>query len=244
MNSKKDVISKIQENEFNQNSINDIIIKLSEEPKLFHFEVVDFLLNKLKKEELQKININLIYLLGELGNLTKLKQKYTQYLYESFYISDRWIRSEILKVLEKNIEIVKSDNNIILLISSALKEEYETNNLIALRILLKLDKFPDIIFKSFITVLNKGKSELKGPIGKILEKHFHEEALIFSLLDQNKNYRILKSSGLRLILQSLFPLINRIENFQKLIETSEWETEKKSTFLKEIKIIISLANRI
>ncbi|TFG16595.1 MAG: hypothetical protein EU531_06060 [Promethearchaeota archaeon] len=244
MNNNEKIITKIQENDFNLNLINDIIIELSQRPNPLHFEIIDFLLDTFNNEELSKININIVYLLGELGKITSLEQKYIQYLYETFYVSDRWIRTEILKVLETNIEVVKSNSNFIQVISSALKEEYESNTIIALKIIRQLDKYPAPIFKSFLVVLNKAQSKLKETIDKVINRHFKDESLIFELLNQNNNYRILKPHGLRLILQAFFPSTNKIENFQTLIENSDWEEENKSQFLKEIDIIRNLVNRI
>ena len=244
MDFKKEIITKIQENNNDLNHINDIIIELSQKPKLIHFEIIDYLLKTLNTEDRSKININLVYLLGELGKITDLEQKYSQYLYETFYVSDRWIRNEILKVLEKNIKVAKSNNNFTQLLSSALKDDYESNNIIVLNILLQLDKIPPPIFKSYLLILNRGQSKLKENIEKVLDKHLPDESHIFDLLNQNNNYHILKPNGLRLILQSFVPSIKKIENFQKLIKHSNWEKEIKSMYLKELKIIINLANRI
>ena len=244
MDNEKEIIKKFQKNNFNLSLINDTIIEFSKEPKDFHFEIVDFLLNKLDKEDLPKININLIYLLGELGKIKKLEQKYYQYLYKTYFSSDRWIRSEILKVLEKNIEIVKSNDDFIELLASALSEDYEMNNDIALKIINQLDLFPISLFKNFLTLLNKEQSELKENIDTILVKHLNDESLIFNTLNQKNYYQILKPNGLRLILQSFIPSINKIASLQKLIQNSDWNFEIKSMYLDEIRIILSLANRI
>jgi len=244
MNNNEKIITQIQENDFNLNLINDIIIELSQRPNPLHFEIIDLLLDTLSNEELSKININIVYLLGELGKIASLEQKYIQYLYETFYVSDRWIRSEILKVLEKNLDLVKSNSNFIQILSSALKEEYESNIIIALKIIRQLDKFPAPLFKSILVVLNKTESKLNENIAKVIERHLNDDFLIFELLNQNDNYRILKPHGLRLILQAFFPSTNKIENFQTLIENSDWEDEEKSKFLKEIAIIRNLVNRI
>ena len=244
MNNIEGIITKIRESNFNLNLINDIVIELSQNPKLIHFKVIDYLLDTLNDEDLAKININIIYLLGELGKITILEQKYIQYLYETFYISDRWIRSEILKVIEKNIDIVKSNTTFIQVISSALKEEYETNTIIALKIILELEKFPAPLFKSFLNILNKAQPKLNEIMAKVIDRYLKDESLIFEFLNQNNNYRILEAHGLRLILQSFFPSISKIENFQSLIESSDWEDKSKSKFHKEIEIIRNLVNRI
>ena len=80
MNLKEKIIAKVQKNYSDLNFINGIIIELSKEPKVFQFEIVDFLTKTLKKEDLRKININLIYLLGELGKIKPLEEKYVKYL--------------------------------------------------------------------------------------------------------------------------------------------------------------------
>lgn len=238
MNLKEKVIAKVKKNYNDLNFINDIIIELSQEPKIFHFEIVDFLTKILTKEDLRKININLVYLLGELGKIKPLEYKYIKYLLDTFYISDRWIRQEILKALKKNLNMVKSDKNFIKVTSDALKEEYEPNNITALDVILQLERVPSSLFKSFLTVLNKEK--LQGYTTKIINKNFNTGSLIFELLNQNKNYLILKPNGVRLILQSLIPSINEIDAFQTLIKNSNWEDNYKSLFLDEIRIIKSL----
>ena len=244
MNLKEKIIAKVQKNYSDLNFINGIILELSKEPKVFQFEIVDFLTKTLKKEDLRKININLIYLLGELGKIKPLEEKYVKYLLDSFYISDRWIRQEILKSLEKNIKVVKSHETFIKVISDALKEDYEPNNITALKVVLQLDKVPPPLFRSFLTLINKQQHELQEYITKILSKDFDTGSLIFELLNQNKNYRILKPNGVRLVLQSLISSINEIDAFQTLIKSSDWEDNYKSLFLDEIKIIKNLIKQI
>lgn len=244
MNLKEEIIAKIQKKYSDLNFINDIIIELSQEPKTFHFEIVDFLTKILKEEDLRKININLIYLIGELGKIKPLEEKYVKYLLDTFYISDRWIRQEILKSLEKNINVVKSHETFMKVISDALKEDYEPNNTTALKVIFQLDKIPPPLFRSFLTVINKEQHGLQEDITKIINKNFDTGSLIFELLNQNKNYLILKPNGVRLVLQSLISSINEIDAIQTLIKGSDWEDNCKSLFLDEIKIIKNLINQI
>ena len=238
------LLEKVQKKKENLNFINDILIELSQNSKKSHLHIVDYLLETFEKTKLRKININLVYLLGELGKDVNLEKKYIEYLFATFYSSDRWIRAEVLKAFEKNIGAIESNDMFFQALSSALKEEYETNNINALIILLQLDEFPKSLFEDLLMVLNVGKPNLKKHINKMIKRFFFDESSIFTLLNLNGNYRIVKPRGFRSILQSILPSVNKIQALQRLIEDSNWEETSKSLFLKEIALVINLINKL
>lgn len=244
MNSIEEIIKKIQNNINNLNFINEILIELSQDPKPTHFKAVDYLLKNVSKENLRRININLVYLLGQLGTLFPLNQNCIDFLFTTFYNSDRWIRSEVLNSLEKNIDAVKENDKFLPLLSSAMNEEYENNVINALKVLLKLKEMPPTLFKSFLVVLNKDVPNFKEYLDKILKKYLKEESIIFNLLNEDKNYLMLKTHGFRLILQSFVLSVQKIDSFQALIKNSDWEPSIKSMFLKEINIVQNLIKSI
>ena len=244
MNSIEEIIQKIQNNLNNSDIINEILIELSQELKPTHIKVVDYLLKNVSKENLSRININLVYLLGELGTLTPLSLNYITFLFDTFYNSDRWIRSEVLKTLEKNIDAAKHIDKFLQLLSTAMNEEYETNIINSLRVLINMDEMPTSLFKSFLAILNKGAPNFKEYLDKILKKYLKDESMIFNLLNIDSNYTTLNTHGFRLILQSFLPSTQKIDTFQVLIENSNWEPSYKSMFLKEIIIVKNLIKSI
>ncbi len=243
MNTIEEIIKRIQNNINDPNIINEILIELSRKPKSTYFKAVDYLLKNVSKENLRRININLVYLLGELGILIPLNQKYITFLFDTFYNSDRWVRSEILTSLEKNVDAIKDIDKFLPLLSAAMNEEYENNVINALKVLLNLKEIPLTLFKSFLAVLNKDVPNFKEYLDKILKKYLNDESIIFNLLDEDNNYLMLKPHGFRLILQSFLPIAEKINKFQALIKNSDWEPSQKFMFLKEINIVKNLIKR-
>ena len=81
--------------------INSFLIELGKDPNKGDLRYLDFFINNLEKQLYEKIKLNLIYVIGEIGHITPLTENYSQILYETYYISDRWVRNEIIQAIDK-----------------------------------------------------------------------------------------------------------------------------------------------
>ncbi len=69
----------------NPEIINDFLIRLSENPSEESLRFVDYFISETDKQIFEKIKLNLVYLLGEIGNLTKIADGYLQKLIDIYY---------------------------------------------------------------------------------------------------------------------------------------------------------------
>jgi len=214
--------------------INNFLIELGNNPKREYLNFLDFFMNDLERQLYNKIKLNLIYVIGQIGNLTPLSNDYLQFLYNTYYISDRWIRAEIIQSIEKISKKSILDSNIIELIGNALRDDYFPVKINALKIILNLKNLPELILKSLFQVLNSKNSEVLEGCERILERFSLDTNLIFNALNNRDNYKILKSRAVRSLLLIRFKSIFNLESFRELILNSQWDDRFKEKFLTEI----------
>lgn len=214
--------------------INDILIQLSKNITQEVIPIIDFLITELDIDQLNKVNLNLIFLIGELGNIMKLEPRYLDYLVNSYYKSDRWVRNEIIQAIFKTLKFRTPDKLILKLIEDGLKEDYEPIQENSLKVLSFYDDIPTETLRLVISMLKTIKSNLIELAVKILNRPFKNEEAIFKFLDHNQNYKILNKERIRIILAEFLPTIHQLENFQKRITDSDWEDEIKTMILQEI----------
>ena len=65
--------------------INDFIIKLSENPNIEHLKYLNHFIETLEPQIFDKIKLNLIFLIGEIGKLSALDMKFHRFLLETYY---------------------------------------------------------------------------------------------------------------------------------------------------------------
>jgi len=218
----------------NPDIINDFIIKLSENPKEEHLKYLKYLIDNLDTQILNKITLNLIYALGELGNLTSLDENYLNFIHETYLHSDRWIRNEIIQAIDKISKKSHLNENIVLLIGGALNDDYPPIKINTLKVLLNLKQVPDFIFTNIFYVLNSKDSAVLEGCRRALEKIHLETYKLFSLLNQLDNYKILKPRAIRSLLLIQFKFIINLESFREIIESSNWDNSFKEKYLTEI----------
>ena len=218
----------------NPEIINDFIIKLSENPKKEYLKCLKYLIENLNAQILDKVKLNLIFALGEIGNLTFIDEYFLNFAYETYHRSDRWIRNEIIKTIDKISKKSELNKQLIFLIGNALNDDYNSIQINALKVLLNLESFPDSIFKNFFRVLNSKNSEVLEGCRRILNKIHLEPHRLFNLLDQFENYKILKLRAIRSLLLIQFRSIIHLESFRDKIVSSEWDESYKENYLKEI----------
>ena len=214
--------------------INDILIQLSKNITQDALTIVDFLIKELDINQLNKVNLNLVFLIGELGNMMKLEPKYLDYLVKLYYKSDRWVRNEILQAIFKILTFRTPDKVILNLIEDGLKEDYEPIQKNSLKVLSLYDDIPTETLRLIISMLKPIKTDLIELAVKILNRPFKNEETIFNFLNCHQNYKILNKERIRIILTEFLPTIQQLENFQKKITDSDWEDEIKTNILQEI----------
>ena len=218
----------------NPDIINDFIIKLSENPKEEHLQYLKYLIDNLDTQILDKITLNLIYMLGELGNLTSLGETYLNFIHETYLHSDRWVRNEIIQAINKISKKSHLNEKIILLIGSALNDDYAPIKINTLKVLLNLKQVPDFIFTNIFYVLNSKDSEVLEGCRRVLETIHLETHKLFDLLNNLDNYKILKLRAIRSLLLIQFKSIINLESFREIIGSSKWDNSFKENYLKEI----------
>jgi len=127
-------------NSRNSEELNNFLIKLSNNPDKDHLNFLEFFINNLEPEILDKIKLNLLFTLGEIGKSNLLNELFLSYIINSYYTSDRWIRNEIIQTIGKISEQTKLSEELIKLIGSAVNDEYIPIKKNALGVLLKLEK--------------------------------------------------------------------------------------------------------
>ena len=214
--------------------INDFLIKLSEDPNKEYLMYIEYFLENLDKQIFDKVKLNVIFLIGEIGKLTVLDERYVTFLVDTYYTSDRWIRNEIIQAIGKiSVNLVITED-IIKLVGHAVNDDYSPIKVNALQVMLNLDELPLIVRKNIFLALNSKSSDLEAFCVKILEKFLPDYNQLFNSLNYSDNYKFLKQNAIRALLLLYFRSPFNIESFRQKIINSNWEVEYKENFLKEI----------
>ena len=218
----------------NPEAINDFIIKLSENPNTEHLNYLKYFVEYLDPQILDKIKLNLIFVLGAIGNLTPLPGEYLLLLEEEYYKSDRWVRNEIIQAIDKISNNTELNEKTVELISNALNDEYSVIKISTLKLLSNFKKLPDGILKNLIRLMNSKDSEILEGCRRILKRIPQQPVRIFNLLNGSDNYKILKPRGIRSLLLIQFKSIVNTESFREMILNSNWDKTNKENYIKEI----------
>lgn len=214
-------------NTTNPQEINNILIELSKKPNVKLLAIIDYLLDSLPIPMLEKVKMNLIFLLGGIGNISILNQKYLNFLIENYYNSDRWVRNEIIQAFLQILQYHEYNNEILEILNYALNEDYTPIKRSALNVLMLFKRLPKIELKTLLRVLDTDNSEIveKGII--ILKKFIQNRNDLFGLLNTSKNYTILSKSIIRILIIAYFDSKDELELFKENIKSSEWEDKYK-----------------
>lgn len=218
----------------NPKEINDLLIKLSENPSKEYLKYINHFIDKLDAPFFEKIKLNLIFLLGEIGKSTPLEDIYLTFLFEAYYTSDRWIRNEIIQAIGKISKKTKITENLIKLIGYAVNDDYHPIKVNALKTLLDFGELPLFIRRNIFQTLNLKDPELESFCVKIFEKFLHDFNQLFNSLDYSENYSILKPKAIMALLLVYFKSPLNLESFRQKISTSNWEDNYKEIYFKEI----------
>jgi len=226
----------------NPAEINDFLVEISKKPQKEYLKFLEFFIKDLDIDIFEKIKFNLIYLIGEIGNLIPLEQKYLKFLVNTYYNSDRWVRNETVQAIKKITINTKLIDEVIKLIGYAINDEYLPIRVNALKVLLNLDDIPLSIMRNLFLALNSKELELERLCINIFEKFLPDFNELINLLNYSDNYLVLKPKAIRTLLLIYFKSPFNLESFRKIISSLNWKIEFKERFLREIdtyeKIII------
>ncbi|MFX1572679.1 MAG: hypothetical protein ACFFB0_08020 [Promethearchaeota archaeon] len=235
----EDSFKKVKESK-NPEELNNFLLELGKDPNVKYLNFIDYFINTLEPQILEKIIINLIFVLGEIGKNVSLDDKYLRFLSNTYYTSDRWIRREIIQAFHKISENTTLTNKIIKLVGYALNDDYIPIKIDAQKVLLTLKVLPNKILKNIFHTLNSKDSEVINYSSKICEKHFKDTDQLFTSLNESENFRILKPHGVRALLLSCFKSLINLEAFRETILNSKWSDTSKKLYLKEIETYESI----
>lgn len=222
----ENILLKIQDNT-NPQEINDILIELSKNSNEKTLVIVDYFLDSLNATILNKIKLNLIFLLGAIGKVTVLNRKYLNFLVESYFNSDRWVRNEIIQSFLVILQNHEYNNEIYQIIEHALNEDYAPIKKSALSVLMILKELPEKVLLTLLRVLNTNNEEIVEMGLKILKRGVQTGDELFELLNISKGYTILNKSIVRVLILEYFDSISELELFIEKINSSKWEEEYK-----------------
>ncbi|MFX1313627.1 MAG: hypothetical protein ACFFHD_13615 [Promethearchaeota archaeon] len=224
----------------NPEEINDFLVKISKEPKVEYLNFIDYFINNLEPEILKKIQLNLVFALGQVGKVVELDEKYLIFLSKIYYTSDRWIRREIIEAFHNISKNTTLSDKIIELVGYALNDDYIPIKIEAQKILLSLKGIPNKILKNIFHTLNSNESEVINNNTKIFEKYFIDLNQLFTSLNQSENFKILRPQGIRVLLLICFKSLMKLEAFREKIINSKWSDTSRKLYLKQIETYESI----
>ncbi len=214
--------------------INNFLIELGKNPNKEYLSFLDFFMNNLEKQLYERVKLNVVFVLGEIGKEIQISEAYLQKLIDMYYTSDRWIRYEIIQAIIKISKHSKLNEKIIILMGNALNDDYLPVKRSVLTMLKNLEILPDSIRAQFFRVLNSKESEILDLCRQVLERLFLSTENIFKLLDSSEIYKILKPQGIRSLLLMKFTSISNLETFREFVINAGWDVSYKEQYLKEI----------
>lgn len=227
----------------NPEVINDFLMKLSEEPSIEYLNLIQYLIDNLETQTFEKVKLNIIFLLGEIGKLSILDLKYLDFLLEFYYKSDRWVRNEIIQAFGKISKNTKLTDDIFKLIGYAINDDYSPIRVNALKIILDLEYLPHFVQRNLYYIMNLHDSELEPLCVRIFERLLSDYNQLFDSLNNSTNYKILNLRAFRVLLFIYFKSPINLETFRQKISKSKWEDDYKENFLKEINMYEKLLLR-
>ena len=219
--------------------INDFLVNIGRDPKREYLSILDFFIDNHDLEVFNKIKINLIYILGELGAFTIIDDKYINFLIGEYFISDRWIRNEIVSAFSKIGNRTKLPKRILDILKYAIIDDYLPIVINGMKSLLYFDNIADDLLRNLFRTLKSQDSELNKELSKVMKKFFINEILLFEKLSVLDNYKNFDKKSIRSLIIIFFNSVislKNLESFRDLIKRSEWENRYKEMFLDEINV--------
>ncbi|MFX1408585.1 MAG: hypothetical protein ACFFBW_16665 [Promethearchaeota archaeon] len=216
--------------------INDFLISLSKNPEEISSDLFNFILKNLDSNTLEKIKMNFIFLLGEIGKIKKIDDNFYTYLIDSYFDSDRWVRDEILGAFIKISYFFPPNEDLVELLSFAINEDYFPLKKKALDLLNLIEKVPlDIINKLFKN-LDVPDSVIVDKIMNIFKKNIKNQKELMEFLNYSENYKVLNNSIIRTLLINYVYSINNLSELRSSVQNCNWNEKFKNLLINESKI--------
>ncbi|MFX1558561.1 MAG: hypothetical protein ACFFC9_15010 [Promethearchaeota archaeon] len=216
--------------------INDFLISLSKNPEEISSDLFNFILKNLDSNTLEKIKMNFIFLLGEIGKIKKIDDNFYTYLIDSYFDSDRWVRDEILGAFIKISYFFPPNEDLVELLSFAINEDYFPLKKKALDLLNLIEKVPlDIINKLFKN-LDVPDSVIVDKIMNIFKKNIKNQKELMEFLNYSENYKVLNNSIIRTLLINYVHSINNLSELRSSVQNCNWNEKFKNLLINESKI--------
>ncbi|MHA1274044.1 MAG: hypothetical protein ACTSVV_15035 [Promethearchaeota archaeon] len=218
--------------------IDDFLIKIGKNPSQNSLKYIKYFIENLNSQTKNKITINLIWSLGEIGKLYLIDDFFVTFLINEFFNSDQWIRKEIVDALikiSKQKELNKF-KDIFKIISFSLGDYYKPVVLDGFELCILFDNPPNFVNKALLRTLNRNDKEIFKRAQEFFENQYNID-MIFKILDKEATYKILERQGLRRLLSSICRSVVEAENLKEKIEKSNWSSEYKKMFLEEIETL-------
>ncbi len=219
--------------------INDFLVNIGRDPKREYLSILDFFIDNHDLKVFNKIKINLIYILGELGSFIKIDEKYIDFLIGEYFISDRWIRNEIVSAFSKIGNKTKLPKKVLDILKYAIIDDYLPIVINGMKSLIYFDNIPDELLSNLFRTLKIQDSEVNKEISLIIKKYIINEILLFEKLTVLDNYKNFDKKSIRSLIIIFFNSIislKNLESFRDLLKKSEWENRYKEIFLDEINV--------
>jgi hypothetical protein len=226
--------------------INNFLISLSKIPNKQNLHYLQFFLEKSDPKLLNDIKLNIIYEIGEIGKLETIENNFIKFLMNQFFKSDRWIRNEIIVSLNKIMYKNNLPNSIFEIINFAISDDYEVLQLNSLKFLLNFNKIPNDLYNNLLRGFNSSDQQIVDLIASLLKKFIVGGSQLFKMLDDSKRYVLVNNAILRNLLMSFFSSafdLNDLDKFKSSISDSDWASNYKEFFLKEIETYLRILSK-
>jgi len=239
----KEKFQKIQRSKDAQ-EINDFLIDLSKNLSKDSVIIIEFIIDNFDLPLIEKIKLNLIYLIGEIGKNYSIEEKFYNYLLENFFTSDRWVREEILLSLIKISKNLIDTNELWKVLNFALNEEYKPIKLNALKLVLNFKTIPYTTLNVLLKTLGSNDSEILENALYLFEKNVPKKEELFEFLTNEDRYKSVNKPIIRSLLVTYFNSINDLKNYKKKILESHWDKQYKTFFVNEINVYQNIIAKI
>ncbi|MBY9004567.1 MAG: hypothetical protein KGD73_11385 [Candidatus Lokiarchaeota archaeon] len=219
----------------NFDAINEFLIEASKTPHLKNLIDIDYLITNSPNSLLNHFAINLIFLLGEISKNHFLSDYYIEFMTETYFKSDRWIRSEILFAFSKSIRNDDLFKKISEIIEFALTDDYDPIRINALTIINNTRNIPRRYFPRMIKNLESKNPKISEKSIEALKKHVVSIDILYEILLDDNAINLYNKQILRSIMLTFFTEVHLVEDFKKIIMNSDLDLAKKELVNSEIK---------
>ncbi|MFX1316779.1 MAG: hypothetical protein ACFE9T_13020 [Promethearchaeota archaeon] len=218
----------------NPEEINDFLIRLGKDPKREYLTLLNYFIENISLPNFEKIKLNLVFIIGKIGEKAQLDEKYLKFLEDEYYKSDRWVRNDIIQALYRISKSSELPEYHFQLIRFSLTDGYEPVIINSLKLLHSLRNVPNVILRNVIQILKTKNPEIINEGSLVLQKFVKDSNHLFYLLNDSDTYKSIKKNTFRSLLIAYFKSVINLEPFRKKIETAGWDDDIKKVYLKEI----------